>query len=494
VVRRALDRLLAGLVRVVAAGAFTRLEVEGVDRVPHDRPVVLVANHYNGLVDALAVIAALRRLPRFLAKATLWNLVAARPFLWLVGLIPVHRRVDDGAGSSNRSMFAAAEACLARGGTVAVFPEGITHDSPRLAPIRTGAARIALGAHEEGVPGVVVVPVGITYEDKVALRSRVLVRAGPPLSIDDDVPALLAPGGRASDDDHETVRRVTEEIGERLQAVSPDFDSFLEATGLATAAEVTLREEVSQPREPVPLADREAVAARLADLPDPERGALLDELGRYVLALDALHVSDEQLVPRVTTRAVVRRLILLVIAVAVLAPFAVAGVFVNAIPAAIVAVAGLAVKTPVTKGTVRLLVGIVVFPLTWLVLAWLDVGDAVLASLLAALTFPLTPIVDVVFDGRSGFWSSLLVFVTAPIFGFCAIYLIDRVFALIGEWYGWHAVVARRGQLEEVFRQRETLVDNVRRLTAMVPAAPMATSRTSESGSASPSAAASASR
>jgi 1-acyl-sn-glycerol-3-phosphate acyltransferase len=482
VVRGTLDRLLAGVVRVAAAAIFSRLEVEGIDRLPRDRPVVLVANHYNGLVDAVAVIAALRRLPRFLAKATLWHVVPARPFLWLVGLIPVHRRVDDGAGDANRSMFAAAEDCLADGGTVAVFPEGITHDSPRLAPIRTGAARIALGAHEEGVKGVMVVPVGITYEDKVALRSRILVRAGRPLSIDDDVPALLAPGGRASDEDHETVRRVTAEIGERLQAVSPDFDSFLEGTGLAMAAEVALREEVEQPRQPVPLADREALAAELGDLPDTDRGGVLDELGRYSVALDALHLSDEQLVPRVTTRAVIRRVILLAIAVALLAPFAVAGVFINAIPAVIVAVAGLAVKTPVTKGTVRLLVGLVVFPLTWLVLAWFDVGDAILASLLAALTFPLTPVVDVVFDGRQGFWSSLLVFLTAPIFGLCAIYLLDRVFALISEWYGWHAIAARRGQLEEVLRQRAALVERVRGLTASRPAASPAPSRPAAPG------------
>jgi 1-acyl-sn-glycerol-3-phosphate acyltransferase len=472
VLRGALDRGLAGIVRVAAAAVFSKLEVEGIDRVPHGHPVVLVANHYNGLVDAVAVIAALRRLPRFLAKATLWTIVPARPFLWLVGLIPVHRRIDDGAGATNESMFAAAEECLAGGGTVAVFPEGITHDSPRLAPIRTGAARIALGAHDAGVDGVHVVPVGITYEDKVTLRSRILVRAGRPLSIDDDVPAMLAPGGSASDDDRTTVRRVTDEIGERLQAVSPDFDSFLEGTGLAMAAEVTLREEVEQPRQPVPLADREALAARLGDLPDDDRHALLDELGRYALALDALHVSDEQLVPRVTTRAIVRRLVLLAIAVAVLAPFAVAGVFINAIPAIIVAVAGLAVKTPVTKGTVRILVGLVVFPLTWMLLAWFDVGHAIISTLLAAITFPLTPVVDVVFDGRDGFWSSLLVFVTAPVFGLCAIYLLDRVFALISEWYGWHAVVARRGQLEEVMRHRAALVDRVRRLTALAAPGP----------------------
>ena len=485
--RRTVDRLLARTVRLAARGIFRQLEVEGVDRIPDDRPVVLVANHYNGLVDAVAVIAALRRLPRFLAKATLWNIVPARPFLWLVGLIPVHRRVDDGAGEANRSMFSSAERSLAEGGTVAVFPEGITHDAPRLAPIRTGATRIALSAHHAGVPGVLVVPVGITYEDKVTLRSRVLVRAGRPLSIDDDVPALLPPGERVSDDDHRTVRRITDEIGERLQAVSPDFDTFLEGAGLATAAEITLREDVERPRQPVPLARREALAARLADLPSGQRDEVLDQVGRYSLALNGLHLDDEQLVPRLTTRAVLRRVILLLLAVVVLAPFAVAGVLINAVPTVIVAVAGLAVRTPVTKGTVRLLVGLVVFPLTWLLLAWFDVGDALIGSLLAALTFPLTPVADLVFDGRQGFWASLLVFVTAPIFGLCAIYLLDRVVALVREWLGWHAVVARRGQLEELLQQRASVVATVRRaVDADGRATEPATARPARTGSPTP--------
>jgi hypothetical protein len=261
------------------------------------------------------------------------------------------------------------------------------------------------------------------------------------------------------------VRRVTEEMTERLRDVSPDFDTFLEGSALATAAEVALREDRMRPNEPVSLARREELAARLGDLPADRRQQLIDVLGRYNLALDSLHVTDEQLVPRVSARSILARVVGILVAVVLLAPLALAGVLINAIPAALVAVAGLAVREPVTKGTVRLLVGLVVFPLTWLAVSWLDVGSAAIASLLKVVTFPLSPIVDTVF-GREGFWPSLLVFISAPVFGFCAIYLLDRVFALIREWYGWHAVVARRGQLAEVMTHRAALVGDVHRLAA----------------------------
>ena len=121
----------------------------------------------------------------------------------------------------------------------------------------------------------------------------------------------------------------------------------------------------------------------------------------------------------------------LAIGVVLLAPFAIAGFLINAVPALLVVVAGLTVKSPVTKGTVRILVAIIVFPLTWLLVAWLDVGGAVIAEVLAALSFPLSPLIDVVFDNRSGFWAGLLVFVTAPLFGLCAIWILEWLVGLV---------------------------------------------------------------
>ena len=126
----------------------------------------------------MLVTEALGQLPRFLAKATLWKVIVVRPLLAFAGVIPIHRQVDGEAGAKNRRAFEDAEAELHRKGMIAVFPEGTTHDIPRLAPIRTGAARIALGAKAHGVRDIQIVPVGLWFEDKVALRSRVLVRGG----------------------------------------------------------------------------------------------------------------------------------------------------------------------------------------------------------------------------------------------------------------------------------------------------------------------------
>jgi 1-acyl-sn-glycerol-3-phosphate acyltransferase len=146
-----LDRSFAVFARLVMLAFFRHFECTGRSRVPRDRPVLIVANHFNGFVDPLAVAAALGRAPGFVAKATLGKIWAIRPLLSLAGVVLVHR-VQDGEGTSgNERAFAACRKALARGRRVAIFPEGITHDRPQLAPVKTGAARIALGASAAGV-------------------------------------------------------------------------------------------------------------------------------------------------------------------------------------------------------------------------------------------------------------------------------------------------------------------------------------------------------
>ncbi|HYH76092.1 MAG TPA: hypothetical protein VD841_01100, partial [Arthrobacter sp.] len=64
---------LRALARLVLKIFFQRVEVVGEERLPLGRPMVLVANHVNGLVDAVLVVGTLPVFPRMLAKSTLWK-------------------------------------------------------------------------------------------------------------------------------------------------------------------------------------------------------------------------------------------------------------------------------------------------------------------------------------------------------------------------------------------------------------------------------------
>ncbi|HEX4820016.1 MAG TPA: 1-acyl-sn-glycerol-3-phosphate acyltransferase, partial [Acidimicrobiales bacterium] len=136
------------LTRLVRRGLFRQVEVVGLERIPRDRPVVLVANHFNGFVDVAVMVASVGRLPRFVAKSTIGANPFVRALLRMFRVVLVRRPEDmvDGA-VDNTAMFTETTAALSKGDMVALFPEGTTHDRTSLARIRTGAARIAFSAH-----------------------------------------------------------------------------------------------------------------------------------------------------------------------------------------------------------------------------------------------------------------------------------------------------------------------------------------------------------
>lgn len=461
------DRVILAVARAMARHFFRSVEVVGPRDL--DGPVILAASHLNGFVDPVLLVAALGRLPRFLAKATLWRVLPIRPFLALARIIPVHRREDHDGSASNAAMFASVVEALSRGDTVALFPEGTTHDRPHLVELRTGVARMAVQAVDGGVAGVRIVPVGVAYEDKVALRGRALVEFGEPV----DVAAEVARLRQATADEHEVVRGLMATVDARLRAVSPDFTSLDQALALSGAAKVTVRASAADPRMPVPLAASAPLARSLGRAGEAARTPVVGAMARYQLVLTDLGLHDEDVARSIDARMLARRVAVLVVAIVVLAPLAIAGMMANLVPVALVVVAGLVVHAPVTKGTVRLLVALVAFPATWLAIAWFDVGGAAIGDVTHVVTFPLQPLLDGPLASRSGFLPSLLVFVAVPVFGLVALFVIEEARQLVSAWQSWRTVLDRRGQLDELRALRAVVLDLVDEVVSPSPATPL---------------------
>jgi glycerol-3-phosphate O-acyltransferase / dihydroxyacetone phosphate acyltransferase len=212
-----------------AARTYYRLTVAG-EAVPRSGPVLLVANHPNSLLDPALVAAAARRPVRFLAKEPLFRDPAVS---WLVrgaGAIPVYRTQDDpGSVGRNEEAFRAAHEALREGAAVGIFPEGISHHLPALAPLKTGAARIALGAAALTGGAFPIVPVGLTFRDKERFRSDALALVGRPVEWSD----LAHPDAGAAE-----VRELTSRIAAALDAQTVNLGSWEDAPLVATAAEI----------------------------------------------------------------------------------------------------------------------------------------------------------------------------------------------------------------------------------------------------------------
>ena len=368
---RLLNVALWALARLIVAGMFQNLEIQRPPGSDPPRPFgqrgpsLLVANHPNGLVDVVVLIVAYGQYPRFVAKADLFR---RRPLRWLLralGAIPIHR---SGEGQ-NDSSFEEVHEALAKGQTVALFPEGTVSDDERLHPIRTGAARMLLGASAHGVSAMEIVPVGLTYVDKVALRTRALAQVGTPIAFDDIVEDVTE-GRELSEADRLAVRSLTTVIRDHLAHLSPDFGSLEREARLLRVADLMLRTNLSAAYDDPPISETVDLARRIGRLPLEAEDEILDRAGRYHLELAATELRDDQIAPQARLGDLVRSFTLTVIKLALVLPLAIIGLATNVVPVILVIIAGSAIREPVTKGTARMLTALVAFPAAWSFAVW----------------------------------------------------------------------------------------------------------------------------
>jgi glycerol-3-phosphate O-acyltransferase/dihydroxyacetone phosphate acyltransferase len=209
--------------------------------IPAEGPVLVVGNHPNSLLDPAFLAWVAERPLRFLAKEPLFR----DPLIgWLVrgsGSIRVYRAQDDPAQMErNRDTFAAAHEALATGSAVAMFPEGISHNLPSIAPLKTGAARIALGAAAQLGRAFPIVPVGLVFRQKDLFRSEAHASVGAPVAWDD-----LAPLGASRD----AVAQLTARIDDAMRTVTLNLARWEDDAVLRTAEAVwsTMRSASSAP-------------------------------------------------------------------------------------------------------------------------------------------------------------------------------------------------------------------------------------------------------
>lgn len=387
--------------RLVLGVFFRRIEVTGAESVPADRGALAISWHPNGIIDGGVLLSYFPRPLVVGARHGLFQWPGLGWILRQLGAVPIYRRRDMQEGrsnadrqSANRQAIDALAQAIADGGCSALFPEGTSHDAPHLAEVKTGAAYLYYRAVEltpEGKPPPVVIPVGLHYSDKRLFGSQLLVAVHPPLEIFD---GLALPS--------------TDPEEKRTQArlLTADFDRILGEVVMATeswdlhhlmhrARKLLLAEGAARSgaRSEAPgIVDRirhfGTIWKRYQDAIErysKETRHLLHGIARYDKLLGALRIEDYELDGKAWVAAPRRAFWLtleFLLVFLILPPFLVIGVVVNLIPALIVWAFNKAVARHYKdEATLKILVGAIVFPLTWLLVAWLvGWGEGVIAD------------------------------------------------------------------------------------------------------------------
>ncbi len=434
--------VLRAVLRFVLRIFFRRIEISGLAHVPASGPVIFVLNHPSGLIDPAFLLCFAPRRVSFLAKAPLFRMPVVGWFARTFEAIPVHRRMDEGSDpSQNRDTFEAARRVLASEGAIAIFPEGVSHSDPKLRPLKTGTARIALGAAAllGGSAPLRIVPAGLYYRAKQTFRSAALLCFGEPFAV---APVPLAPGAEPPAG---PVRELTAVVERALAAITLQAEQ-VEALALIERAERIFSAAEEAPAAPRALAEEFELRRRfvagyhVVRARWPERfDRLRARIDRYEGALAAAGLDARHLTPRSFTLGRVARYAAQSVLVAlVLLPAALLGAVIHYPAYRLVDYIAKRVVRDQAEGlaSVKVLGAMLLFPITWAVLA------------LAAWA-------------RLGVWGAALVTPCLPVTGYAALVFFERLDGIEGRARAFGLFALRRWAFLRLQAERRAIRDAI---------------------------------
>ena len=181
-----LYRLFKWLFSLTVRGYFRSIHIEGFENIPISDPVVFVANHNSAFMDPILLAVHIKRPLYFLARGESFKSKIISTFFKYLNMIPIYRpETSPDLVYKNKQVFRKCFEHLAEGKTILIFPEGVSKTERNLQKLKTGTARIVLGAEDKNrfKLNIKIVPIGINYSDPHHFRSQVFINFGKALDV-----------------------------------------------------------------------------------------------------------------------------------------------------------------------------------------------------------------------------------------------------------------------------------------------------------------------
>lgn len=205
---------------LLLARVLVRMRIEGIEHVPRDGGVLVIANHLHN-ADPLLIAIACPRPVHFMAKRELMTVPIIGRIIRLGGTFPIDR------GRADRTAIRRAEATVNQGIALGMFPEGTRSRSRRIERALPGAGLIALRSN---VP---IVPVAITGSERLpfngskgsgravrdSARSGVRIVFGEPFRLPTHIDGKRTTADQAV---QLAMRRVAEMLPEKYRGIYAD--------------------------------------------------------------------------------------------------------------------------------------------------------------------------------------------------------------------------------------------------------------------------------
>jgi 1-acyl-sn-glycerol-3-phosphate acyltransferase len=220
---------------------YRKVEIKNFPKnLPSNTPLLIVTNHQNTLMDALAVVLNVGvRQPYFLTRADLFKKDFVRKLLMSLKMLPVYR-LRDGVDEmqQNDEIFQTCVNILSKGGTLAAFPEGNHGVQYHLRPFKKGLARIAFKAETEHNWNVnlQILPCGLYYTHCQKMGERLVLNFGEPFKVSDFREEYQQNQPR-------TLTQITRRMSDEIKSLMLHFDDLPNHDTLKWLTDLEIRKE-----------------------------------------------------------------------------------------------------------------------------------------------------------------------------------------------------------------------------------------------------------
>lgn len=290
-----LYKVLEFILRIAVRVYFKKITVQKAAPIPETGPLIVVANHPSTFMDPIVIGLNMKQRLSFLSKAEVFKSGLAKWLFPKFNMIPVYRQQDDPTlMHKNEEVFDKCYEHLAKKGTIMIFPEGVSLTQRKLEKIKTGAARIALGAEAANgyKLGVKILTIGLNYSDAHRFQSELYINMDQPIE-------TLDFAELHKQDRFKAAQALTDLIRKRLEhhiIAIDDSDTDRLVKNIEIVYKSKLFQEKPTKEEDFSMTKRIVDAVNYFKLNQPERVQRISKMADdYFTALDRLNLNDHLL-------------------------------------------------------------------------------------------------------------------------------------------------------------------------------------------------------
>lgn len=183
--------LLRYLMSIAVPTFYKGYQVKNAKYLKVKGPVIIALNHPNAILDPICFsLIVWPPKTMYMARGDAFKPGFASFFLESVGVVPIFRMRDGGKEGlkKNDETYKRVNELLIKNKKIMIFAEGLCVHERRLRPLKKGVPRMVFSSFEEiNKPDLIVLPVGVNYNNTHKFRSNLFFNIGEPIKIKDHI-------------------------------------------------------------------------------------------------------------------------------------------------------------------------------------------------------------------------------------------------------------------------------------------------------------------